>query len=115
MLFRSLNTKENSKAAIIYNDLLKFKKLDKQYESIIEGDKIFIFNLKQNPYRIDVIGIPNSKIPPEIEHIVKEYCDYDQIFESSILNKLKELYNDLNWNNDFPVLNEKINRFFSWK
>ena len=32
----------NTRSAVVYNDLLKFKKLDKQYESIIEGDKIFI-------------------------------------------------------------------------
>ena len=42
----------NTKAAIRYNDLLKFKKLDKKFESIIEGDKIFVINLKQNPYNL---------------------------------------------------------------
>jgi hypothetical protein len=31
---------------------LKFKKLDKKYESIIEGDKIFIINLKPNHVQI---------------------------------------------------------------
>jgi DNA polymerase elongation subunit (family B) len=108
-----LNTKENSKAAIIYNDLLKFKKLDKQYESIIEGDKIFIFNLKPNPYHITVIGIPNNKIPPDIAKFIETYIDYEQIFESSILKKLKELYIDIGWK-DFPPLNEKISKFFSW-
>jgi DNA polymerase elongation subunit (family B) len=106
----NLNTKENSKAAIIYNDLLRFKRLDKTNEAIIEGDKIFVFNLKENPYHIDVIGIPNTKIIPEISKFIKEYADYDQIFESSILNKLHELYSDLNM--DFPILNAKVNRFF---
>ena len=108
----ALNTKENSKAAIIYNDLLKFKKLDKKYESIIEGDKISIFNLKQNPYHITVIGIPNNKVPPDVEKFIETYIDYEQIFESSILNKLRELYKDLQY--DFPVMNEQISKFFKW-
>jgi hypothetical protein len=110
----NINTKENSKAAIIYNDLLKFKKLDKKYESIIEGDKIFVFNLVNNPYHIDVIGIPNGKIPPEIDEFIKKYTDYEQLFESSILNKLKELYNDLGWKDSFPSLNSRINKFFKF-
>lgn len=108
----NINTKENSRSAIIYNDLLRFKKLDKKYEAVVEGDKIHVINLKQNPYKVNVIALPNSKIPPEIEEFVNEYIDIDHIFESSILNKLKELYSDLNF--DFPSLNEKVNRFFKW-
>jgi histidinol phosphatase-like enzyme len=114
MIFSELNmnTKENSRAAIYYNDLLKFKKLDTKYESIIEGDKIFIFNLIKNPYQINVIGMPNNEIPKEIEEFIKVHIDYDKIFESSILNKLKELYSDLGWS--FPSLNPYTSKFFSF-
>ena len=91
--------------------MLRFKKLDTKYESIIEGDKIFIFNLKDNPYKINVIGIPNSEIPKEIENFIKEFIDYDHIFKSSILNKLEELYKDLKWGS-LPPLNNHINKFF---
>lgn len=108
----NINTKENSRAAIYYNDLLKFKKLNKKYEGIIEGDKILVVNLKQNPYNIDVIAIPNSPIPTDIEQFVKDYIDIDSIFESSILNKLKELYKDLGW--EFPIMSEKINKYFKF-
>ena len=102
----------NTRSAVVYNDLLKFKKLDKQYESIIEGDKIFIINLKPNPYNLRVIGIPNAKIPPEIEEFINKYIDIDEIFESLLLNKLKELYSDLKWS--FPPLNPNVNKFFSF-
>lgn len=102
----------NSKAAIRYNDLIKFKRLDKQYESIIEGDKIFIINLKENPYHIDTIGIPNSKIPPFIEDIINEFIDIETIFNSMIGDKLKELYSDLNM--EWVNLNPKISKFFSF-
>ena len=107
-----LKAPANTKAAVRYNDLLKFKKFDKQYESIIEGDKIFIINLKANPYKLETIGLPNAKVPEDIEKFVKTYIDIDEIFESMILNKLKELYSDLKW--DFPPLNENVNKFFSF-
>lgn len=107
-----LKAPSNTKAAVRYNDLLKFKKLDKKYESIIEGDKIFIINLKPNMYKLDTIGLPNAKVPDEIEKFVKTYIDIDEIFESLLLNKLKELYSDLKW--EFPPLNANVTKFFSF-
>jgi len=107
-----LKAPSNTKAAVRYNDLLKFKKLDKKYESIIEGDKLFIINLKQNPFHIDTIGIPNAKTPPEIEEFVKTYIDIEEIFESLLANKLKNLYVDLKW--EFPPLNANVKKFFAF-
>ena len=102
----------NTKAAVRYNDLLRFKKLDTTHESIIEGDKIFIINLKQNGFKLETIGLPNAKVPEVIEKFVKDFINVDEIFESLLLNKLKELYKDLNW--DFPALNENITKFFKF-
>jgi len=107
-----LKAPANTKAAVRYNDLLKFKKLDKKYESIIEGDKIFIVNLKSNPYGLETIGLPNAKTPPEIEEFVKTYIDVEEIFESLLGNKLKNLYLDLKW--DFPPLNTNVGKFFAF-
>ena len=107
-----LKAPANTKAAVRYNDLLKFKRFDKQFESIIEGDKIFIINLKPNPYKLETIGLPNAKVPEDIEKFVKQFIDVDEIFESLLLNKLKELYIDLKW--EFPPLNSNINKFFSF-
>lgn len=107
-----LKTPINTRAAVVYNDLLKFRRLDKKYESIIEGDKIFIINLKKNPYNLKVIGIPNAKTPPEIEEFVKQYIDVEEIFESLLGNKLKNLYEDLKW--DFVALNPNVNKFFNF-
>jgi DNA polymerase elongation subunit (family B) len=102
----------NTKAAIRYNDLLKFKKLDKKFESIIEGDKIFVINLKQNPYNLETIGLPNAQVPPAIEEFVKTYIDVEEIFDSLLANKLKSLYLDLSW--DFPALNKNVSKFFAF-
>lgn len=103
----------NTKAAVRYNDLLKFKGLDKKYESIIEGDKIFVVDLKANPFQIETIAIPNSKLPDEMDKFIKEYIDVDSIFESILLNKLKELYKDIKWS--FPELNPHVTKFFVFK
>ena len=107
----NINTKENSRAAIYYNDLLRHLKLDKTFESVIEGDKIYIINLKSNPYNIDVVGAPNAKMPEEIEQFIRDYIDIEHIFESLILNKLKALYEDIGWD-DFPSLNPFVSKFF---
>lgn len=108
----NINTKQNSRAAIVYNDLLKFKGLDKSYESVIEGDKIFVINLKPNPYKLEVIGFPNSKMPPEIIKFIETYIDIEEIFESAIKNKIDELYDDLKW--DVPSYNPNVAKFFSF-
>ncbi len=108
-----LGTPFNSRAAVVYNDLLKFKQLDNKYESILEGDKISVINLKNNPYHIETIGLPNSsKVPPEIEKFVEDYINVEEIFETSILAKLRELYSDLKY--EFPILNEKVLKFFKF-
>ena len=107
-----LKAPSNTKAAVRYNDLLRFNRLDKKYESIIEGDKLFIVNLKQNPFHIETIGIPNAKTPPEIDEFVKTYIDIEEIFESLLANKLKNLYLDLKW--EFPPLNSNVKKFFAF-
>ena len=84
----------------------------KKYESIIEGDKLFIINLKQNPYHLETIGLPNASVPSEIEEFVKQYIDVEEIFESLLGNKLKNLYLDLSW--EFPTLNANVKKFFSF-
>ena len=113
-IFSSFRTgaPSNTKAAVRYNDLLKFKKLDTTYESVIEGDKIFIINLKQNGFKLETIGLPNAKVPEVIEKFVRDFINIDEIFESLLLNKLKELYKDLKW--DFPALNENVTKFFKF-
>jgi hypothetical protein len=50
----------NTKAAIYYNDLLKFHKADKKYPLFQEGDHMKYIPLKTNPYQIDVIGFTGN-------------------------------------------------------
>jgi DNA polymerase elongation subunit (family B) len=105
-----LGTPAHVKAALRYNDLLKFKGHDKKYPSLILGDKIFYANLVDNPYKIETIAIPNDKVPPEIETFIKTYIDTAEIFESLLLNKLNGLFEDLKWGQ--VTLNPKVSKFF---
>ena len=56
----------NTKAAIFTADLIRFKKLDKQFPLPQIGDKIYIVYLKENPYRIEVIALNGYNDPPEL-------------------------------------------------
>ena len=103
----------NTKSAVYYNDLLKFKKLDKKYSRFIEGDKMKYVSLKPNPYNIDTLGFRGNGEDPEfILDFINKYIDREDAFNSVLLNKLTGVFEDLNW--DFPVLNAKINRFFKF-
>ena len=101
----------NTKAAIYYNDLLKFRKVDKQYPLFTVGDKMKYIQLKTNPYNIDVIGFTGND-PEFINALIGEFADREEGFESTLLNKLKGIYEDLGWN--FPSLNDKVNKFFKF-
>jgi DNA polymerase elongation subunit (family B) len=102
----------NTKSAIYYNDLLRFKKLDKQYNTFQIGDKMFIAYLKDNPYRIDVIGFNGYNDPPFITEFIEKYLDKAQLFDSVLKNKLETLYDDLRWGK--PIFNSNINKFFKF-
>ena len=102
----------NTKAAIYYNDLLRFKKLDKKHNAFQIGDKMFIAYLKDNPYRIDVIGFNGYDDPPFITEFIEKYLDKVQLFDSMLKNKLETLYEDLKWGK--PIFNNNINKFFKF-
>jgi DNA polymerase elongation subunit (family B) len=102
----------NTKAAIYYNDLLRFKKLDKKHNTFQIGDKMFIAYLKDNPYRIDVIGFNGYDDPPFITEFIEKYLDKVQLFDSMLKNKLETLYEDLKWGK--PIFNNTINKFFKF-
>jgi DNA polymerase elongation subunit (family B) len=102
----------NTKAAIYFNDLVRFKKLDKKYPTFQIGDKMFIAYLKENPYKIDVIGFNGYNDPPEIMEFIEKYIDRDGIFESVMKNKLESVYADLGWGS--PVFNNNVSKFFTF-
>ena len=105
-------TPVNVKAAVRYNDFLKFKGLDKKHSQIVQGDKIKWVYLKDNPYKIDTMGFLDFDFPDGIRTFVETYIDRDKAFDSILKNKLETFYKDLSWGS--LTLNTHVNNFFSF-
>jgi len=97
------------KAAIRYNDLLRFWKLDTKHELITNGTKIKWIYLKNNPYQIEEIAFLDYDMPEKIRIFIEQYADRKKVFESILLNKLEGFYSDMEWTLN---LNPYINQFF---
>ena len=63
------------KAAIIYNDLLKFWGLNKNHNYITQGSKIKWIYMKPNPYQIDAIAFLEWDLPEKIRTFIEQYAD----------------------------------------
>ena len=112
-LFSKLKLKcpVNTKAAIIYNDLLRHKKLHIKYPEFTIGDKMYIAILKPNPYKIEVIGYNGYNDPPEITDLINKYIDRDGLFDSVIRNKLEGVYDDIGWSLNLNPFKAKFFNF----
>ena len=83
------------KAALLYNKLLKDKKLTNDYPVIKDGEKIkFAYLKKQNIVGGDAIGIMNQ-LPPELE--LEDYIDYDKMFEKSFVEPMRVILDAVGW------------------
>ena len=113
-IFSKLKTKcpINTKAAIRYNDLLRFKGLDKQYSAFQIGDKMLIAYLKDNPFKIDCIGFNGHNDPPEIIEFIEKYINRGMLFDNVMKNKIESLYSDIGWG--MPIFNANFNKFFTF-
>ena len=100
------------KAAVRYNDLLKFKGLDKKHTQIVEGDKIKWVYLRDNPYKIDTMGFLDFDLPNSIRKFIEEYVDIPRSFDTILKNKLESFYQDLGWGN--LTLNTYVQQFFKF-
>ena len=100
------------KAAVRYNDLLKFKGLDKKHTQIVEGDKIKWVYLRDNPYKIDTIAFLDFDLPKPIRKFIEEYVDIPRSFDTILKNKLESFYQDLGWGN--LTLNTYVQQFFKF-
>ena len=99
------------KAAIKYNDLLTFWKLDKQHSKIVQGDKVKWIYLKDNPYRIDALAFLDFDMPEKISKLLSQYADTNKSFETILESKLQGFYSDLGWDLN---LNPYRNLIFSF-
>lgn len=83
------------RGALIYNHLVTSKGLEKKYQLIQEGDKIkFLYLREPNTLGTHVITFA-GEVPPEFN--IREYIDYDKMFEKSFLEPLNSLLSCIGW------------------
>ena len=86
------------KGAILYNHLLKEKKLQGKYPFIQEGDKIKFLHMKiPNTYQSTSISFM-TKLPKELN--LHSIVDYDMQFEKSFIEPLKFITDIIHWQID---------------
>ena len=98
-IFTNIEKKASAsvKAAIRYNDLLKFWGLDKQNSYITSSDKIKWIYLNDNPYKVESIAYISNKIPDKNNDFIEKYANRKKVFESILLNKLEGFMEDIGW------------------
>ena len=86
------------KGAILYNYLVKDKKLQGKYPYIQEGDKIKFLHMKTpNTYQSTSISFM-TKLPEELN--LHDFIDYDTQFEKSFVEPLKFITDIIRWQID---------------
>lgn len=100
-----LHTPMHVKGAIYYNLLLKKFNLDKKIETLKSGSKIKVVYLLPNEYGIKVLSFIN-KFPDDFKPIFKP--DMDLMFEKSIINPVKMVFDAIKWEVRNPLLQEKV-------
>jgi DNA polymerase elongation subunit (family B) len=85
----------HARGALVYNYIIKEKKLDKKYARIQNGEKIKFCYLKlPNPIHENVIAFI-SEFPKELK--LDKYINYELQFEKAFLDPLKSILDVIGW------------------
>ena len=85
------------KAAVKYNDLIRYWKLEGKHSFITQYDKVKWVYLHKNPFDIQAIAFLDYDFPEQIQEFIEKFAHRDKIWESIIQNKLMGMYSDLGW------------------
>ena len=86
------------KGSLVYNHMIRQRKLSRKYPIIQDGDKVKYLELRQpNPLGCNVITFP-AKLPKELD--ILKYVDYDSQYEKSFIDPLSFITNNIGWKID---------------
>ena len=86
------------KGCLLFNNLVKSKKLETKYPLINNGEKIkFVYLKEPNPLGEKVIGFVDT-FPPEFG--LDKYVDHDTQFDKSYLDPIKIVLDAIGWNHE---------------
>ena len=97
-------TPAHVKAALTYNQLLKYFKAAYKYEPMKDGDKIKWVYLKPNPLGLDSVGLTGYNDPKQTLDLVEQHIDYELIWKKELENKLDDFYEAMAWEKPNPNL-----------
>ena len=97
------------KGALLYNHLLKTKKVSHKFQQFYEGDKGKFVHLRKNMWNANVITFM-AKLPKEFE--MHGLIDYEQQFTKSFMEPLRFILDAINWKIDASDSNT-IEDFFA--
>jgi DNA polymerase elongation subunit (family B) len=97
------------KGALLYNHLLKTKKISHKFQQFYEGDKGKFVHLRKNVWNANVITFM-AKLPKEFE--MHGLIDYEQQFTKSFMEPLRFILDAINWKIDASDSNT-IEDFFA--
>jgi DNA polymerase elongation subunit (family B) len=106
-------TPAHVKAALTYNQLLKYYDAPYKYEPMKDGDKIKWVYLKNNPLGLQSVGLTGYNDPKEILDLVEQYIDYDLIWKKELENKLDDFYKAMDWDKPNPNI-AAASKFFGF-
>lgn len=87
----------HARAALLYNHLLKAKKLTKKYDSIKNGNKLrFVYLKEPNSIHENTIGWPVDGCLP-VEFGLHKYIDWDLQFEKVFLAAIELMITPIGW------------------
>jgi len=112
--FSLKGTPAHVKAAINYNDFLRYKNLDNKFAYIGDGEKIkWLYMKPDNPYRLDALAFKdNDEDPKEIMEYIEKYVDRSRVFDSEMEKKLHDFYIALGWGNIPTKVYQEYSKFF---
>ena len=99
------------KAAIAYNDLIKYFGKENKYNYIQNGDKIRWVYLKTNTLGLKTIAYKGHEDPSEIMEFIKSHINYEKIFNQLLTKKLDSFYKSLGWGKPTDK-SQTIEKFF---
>lgn len=83
------------RGSVVFNEMLKKKKLTNKYQLITSGEKIkFAYLRNPNPTQDYVIACPNG-LPKELK--METYIDYAAQFEKGYLSPIESITNTMGW------------------
>lgn len=91
-------TTAQAKAALAYNDLLKYYGIDKMVPPIFHGQKIKWVYLKKNQFDLDCVALKaDGTDPDQILEFVNNHVDRHAMYEQELKGKLSDFYDILKW------------------